>query len=528
MRLREALSVLSKSSPYAVSTERDNGISHALDAVKDYLYVQTDIEIDFRSELTKLSPSDKKIIFLCGSSGDGKSEILTRYSRDFSNRADFHLDATHSFRPDATAIQTLDELFLQFESESRPLVVGINTGMLGNYAEEGSVDVIKQSIKSFLNNEPVASNHIFLDFEQYPKFILEESGHTSKFAKMLLKRITATEDNIIRQIFDKEKQNDTCDTQLCANYDLLSIEEVQDVIIDVLFKARLMKDQFLTARALLDFIFHLVAGPAYLFDNLFSGADNELASKVIEFDPANIRTKNLDKFILSQSLQLKDSEFETYLQHLNNIGINKVLEPQSYLRLFYLIRKADLANNYHTYFIEDFKEQLIDTYSNIWHLHADYNGSTEQKATIRKFYREVALAAIHKYNNRNAPELDKNAFLVSEHNGFQLAAEIEIKADLKEIRIDNEKQSTHFNAYFKIGEKTKKLQININLLGLMQRIVEGYRPNKHDKNTVVLLDELVEEITEIANTTNTLLIVKGSQRIKINNIDDEEFEVSGI
>ena len=77
MRFREALSVLSKSSP----TERDKSISVHLDAVKNYLYIKTDIESDFKKFLTSLSPSDKKIIFLCGSSGDGNSEITNRYRR---------------------------------------------------------------------------------------------------------------------------------------------------------------------------------------------------------------------------------------------------------------------------------------------------------------------------------------------------------------------------------------------------------------------------------------------------------------
>jgi len=65
--LREVLSVLSKSSPYAVSTERDQSISVHLDAVKDYLYIKTDIESDFKKALTSLSPIDKRIIFLYGS-----------------------------------------------------------------------------------------------------------------------------------------------------------------------------------------------------------------------------------------------------------------------------------------------------------------------------------------------------------------------------------------------------------------------------------------------------------------------------
>ena len=40
MRFVDVLSVLSKSSPYAVSTERKDAISAELDAVKKYLYMR--------------------------------------------------------------------------------------------------------------------------------------------------------------------------------------------------------------------------------------------------------------------------------------------------------------------------------------------------------------------------------------------------------------------------------------------------------------------------------------------------------
>lgn len=527
--LRTALSVMSKSSPYAVSTERDATISTDLDAVKKYLYVQTDIEADFVKQLKGLSSTDKKIIFLCGSSGDGKSEILTKYKKEYQNRADFHLDATHSFRPSDSAIETLDELFTEFNTTPKPLVVGINTGMLGNYAEEGAVTEVTSSIKAFLEKQPTSENHIFLDFEDYPKFTLEIDGHTSKFAKELLQKITEKNENLIRQYFDVEMQKQSSDKKLCANYQLLGRKEVQDVIVDLLFKARLMKDQFLTARALLDFIFHLLAGPGYLFDNLFKKGENELTNIISDFDPSIQRTQKIDKFILSHSLQLPDVNFDDYKTALTAFGIRRGLNAESYLRLFYILRKSDYGNEYHKQFSNDFDEHLIDNYSEVWQLHTAFDSSPEQKEKLRHFYRQTAITAIHKYNNRNAPKLAKGEFFISEHNGYFLASSLELKADVKAIKNDHKKNTAYFTAYFRVGNKTLSLMVNINLLNLMQRIVSGYRPNKHDKNTVVLLDELVDEIADIANSADTLYIVgKGNKQYKITNVDNEDFEVSGL
>lgn len=224
MRLRDVLSVLSKSSPYAVKTERELAKSDALDEVKNYLYVETDIEKDFHDQLKSLSFGEKKIIFLCGSSGDGKSEILTRYSKQYKHKAHFHLDATHSFGPQETAIQRLNQVFADYESGSLALVVGINTGMLGNYAEEGGNDKVKLAVKAFLQKHNVTSEFVFLDFEQYPKFKLESHRYSSKFTEQLIQRITAQEDNIIRQYFDKERALPEPANVLCQNFELLSLQ----------------------------------------------------------------------------------------------------------------------------------------------------------------------------------------------------------------------------------------------------------------------------------------------------------------
>ncbi|GIU50477.1 hypothetical protein TUM4438_36610 [Shewanella sairae] len=530
LRFKSALSVLSKSSPYAVRTlhQNDNSIE---DQIENYLFITTNIEQAFKEALINATEDD--IIFLCGSSGDGKSEILTRYCEMamFKDRYKFHLDATHSFSPTSNAIQTLDTLFEENRTSNKTLVVGINVGMLGNYAQEGAElhDDIKSSIKSFLDDSPTESNHQFLDFEKFPKFVLGKNGYTAEFVKELFQKLTAPTNNIIRDHFDHEKTlTQAVDKKLCANYELLSDEAVQQTIIELLFKARLVKDQFLTARALLDFVFHLLAGPGYLFDNLFTGTDNELASKIVDFDPANIRTQHIDKFILSRSLGLPDHNYEVFVEALLLKGFTRSLAPESYLRLFYLLKNSEFANNYHLSFCGDFQQDLIKKYSEVWHLHCHFDGSDEHKLALRQYYKDVAIAAVHKYNNRNAPRLGKGEFFISEHNGFQLAADLELKVHVPQIAEDKETKTSHFNTYFKVGKRIVKLPTNINLLSLMLRIVEGYRPNKHDKNTVVLLDELVEEIAEVANETSTLHILYKNDRYKIANDDFDEFEVSGL
>ncbi|PSD40669.1 DNA phosphorothioation-dependent restriction protein DptF, partial [Vibrio sp. V02_P2A34T13] len=247
MTLLDALSILSKSSPFAVSTERDDQYDNLL-TYKKHIYVQTDIEADFKKAL--LSAKSNEIIFLCGSSGDGKSEILTQYSQKYKATHDFHLDATHSFSPNQTAIQTLDERFTQTKKNQKPLVVGINIGMLGNYAQEGAEEHsdIKKVIKSFLSRNylEIPKQYTFFDFEDYPKFSFDSEGSASDFADKFLKRLTEkTLDNPFYVLYDNELKSQG-HTKLTANFALLSRPSVQDALIRLLLKARLIKDQFLT------------------------------------------------------------------------------------------------------------------------------------------------------------------------------------------------------------------------------------------------------------------------------------------
>ncbi|MVB98559.1 DNA phosphorothioation-dependent restriction protein DptF, partial [Vibrio cholerae] len=55
-----------------------------------------------------------------------------------------------------------------------------------------------------------------------------------------------------------------------------------------------------------------------------------------------------------------------------------------------------------------------------------------------------------------------------------------------------------------------------------------YRPNKHDKNAVLLLDEALEQMLTVANKKETLFIIKDDKRYKVIKEESDYFEVSGM
>lgn len=539
--LRKALGVLAKSSSFSVTTvtERKKDV---FDELKQRLFVKQQIESDLEQFLN--STNADEIIFLCGSSGDGKSEILTRLMAEpsYKKNFDFHLDATHSFAPQQSAIDALDELFSQ--TRSRPLLIGINTGMLANYAKEGAEEhqAIRSTIENFLsgqlgNSSPCQQeNCFFFDFEHYPKFEFDDEKQYSSFIKRLLENLTEKSDKNLFYTIAKSDELNGQELRIVANFNLLSKPGVQDVLITQLFKARLMKDQFVTTRALLDLIHHLLLGPGYLFDNLFVGVENELVTKIAEFDPARLHTHELDQFILRYEIGLVDSSLDGFLKALKVQNIHferenaKPGDATSLIRLFWLLRYESLGNDYHSQFSNFFNEGLFERYVQIWHLHKNYTGQPEQRRSLQRFYATELIAGIQRYANRKAPELSmqKEEFFLGEFGGVKITAPVALKPDWDAILNKNTIHSNCFDAYLKVGQKSLlPVSIGLNLFELVDKLNNGYRPNKYDKNAIILLDEIVDLIIDEAKLSTEIKFYIDKQTVYTTRVDDDMITISG-
>lgn len=542
--LRQALSVLAKSSSFSVTTVTDRK-KDDFDKLKEQLFVEQDIEKDLRRYLDVAKPGE--IIFLCGSSGDGKSEILTRCKLDshFQHKFSFHLDATHSFGPRQSAIDALNDLFREHHQLSQPLLIGINTGMLANYAREGEDDFeeLRSAIDAFLSAQQEGSrpyrngNCSFFDFEHYPKFEFDENKQYSSFIKKLLNNLTNDSDeNLFQFIFRSDELNNP-DLNEVANFKLLCMSGVQDVLITQLFKARLIKDQFVTTRTLLDFLHHLLMGDGYLFDNLFTGKENDLINKVSDFDPARLHTYELDQFILRYELGLVDTELDEFLISLEKLHIKfnrqcvKPGDATSLIRLFWLLQHESVGNNYHHKFSKFFNESLFERYSEIWYWHKNYTADSEQKKSLSRFYSFELLAGIQRYANRRAPELSmqKEEIFLGEFGGVKITAPVEMKPDWDAIKNKHTAYPTGFDVYLKVGGETlSPVRIGLNLFELLNKLNNGYRPNKYDKNAIVLLDEIVELITEKAKSSREIKFYAGGARVYRAKADDDMISISGM
>lgn len=513
------LGTLARSSAQAVSTLAR--ASDEIERFKDYLYVETEIEKQFVKVLSA-TQNRHQIVFLCGSSGDGKSELLKKYRESYANKFDSHLDATHSFKPDQDAIQALNQLFDEHKTSDKPLVVGINIGMLLNFQNTAAEqhDDIKQAIARFVEGKRNFDHFNFLNFEDYPKFCLDEGKVGSEFISELLARVTADHPN--NALFQAYKLDTSPDNSLARhNYLLLQQPSVQQVIVRNLLHARLKFDQFFSTRALLDLIHHLVAGGLNLFDNLFASPKSGLASVLVSLDPCLIRTQKLDEFVVQQSLKIRDEAFEpfkeAYIEQFNGQEVR--LTPSSWVRAFYVLQEVECGNNYHQRFTQSFQQPLFDEYIQFWQLHQ----TLSNKRQLRDFYDKHLIAALLKFANRLVSKVVEDGIYLTERNGVILSAKVRIAMDSKSLaQANHDRNIQSFYAALKVGDQAiSPFPITISFLELARRILAGYRPNRHDKNTVVILEEVIEEIIRLASQSEEIRFHYEERRWWLRAEDDE-------
>ncbi|MCF6243870.1 MAG: DNA phosphorothioation-dependent restriction protein DptF [Sulfurovum sp.] len=515
---------LSKSSPQAVFTTKkitDSGDG----TIFDYLYIETEIEKYYKKVLSDYRESNA-IVFLCGSSGDGKSAIIGQNQKFFEKYYDVHIDATHSFSPDQSAVEALDQVFDNFKNNSKSLVVGINIGILLNYAREGSdkhTD-IKESINHYIKTNNSKGTTHFINFENYSKFEITDNSISSIFIHSLLNKVTMHSSlNPFYNAFNDDKNNDISKIEH-INFQLLSQEAIKKTIVELLVTVHLKYDQFLTTRSLLDFIYTLIIGPELLVDQLFESNSNSIMKNISKEDPCSQRSAKLDSFILERVSNKSDQKLNEFIEQFNDIFVDNILSKANaslLIRIFYLYRNDQCASNYHHAFISDFYDNTTNDFINLLYEHKEYN-KKQDKVLIRKFYTDLE-KAVMSYANKQLPDLSKQDLItLSEINNYILCTEVEFNPDWNAIKKYEEHSLHLFPSFLNVNNQPiGKLSISLNTYKLIKAINEGYRPNKHDRNTIILFEELIEKIIDIAKETQKLVIIQGNDIYEFKNRDGE-------
>lgn len=81
--------------------------------------------------------------------------------------------------------------------------------------------------------------------------------------------------------------------------------------------------------------------------------------------------------------------------------------------------------------------------------------------------------------------MQKEEFFLGEYGGVKITAPVELKPDWEAIRNKNTAHPTGFDVHLKVGQNSLlPVRIGLNLFELLNKLNNGYRPNKYDKNAI--------------------------------------------
>ena len=547
---------------------------------KTYMHVNRDVQDELQQIILAADKEESaQLILVCGSVGDGKSHIISYFKNkhsDVMSNFTLHNDATESLEPNKTSMDTLNDVLDNFSDEkigtsTEKLILAINLGTLNNFIDseyskrftvlQKYVESKKILEKSIIENRFDSSSNIqFINFSDYNLYTLKDGKVQSKYIKELINKITNPSE--INDFYNSYKENcSTCKNKdkcpIKANYELISEDNVQNAIVDLLVQCIIKRKIIISTRALLNFMYDLIIARSYIDVNSPMFKDkigklkneeyiNSLTPNIIfdhkelsfifnalsTLDPLNVRNEKIDDFIIKFNNSTELIEFfdeyidypKGYIEKINNVNFDE-LEGRRiktnllklFIRSYYFCGKGELFSlNDEVY--EDFIKYL-------------YFWNKGDKAKLIGLYAEIK-DGILKWNGE-AEKNHINIFVGKNQVKYKVSEEIELKADASNLPNNKESELIKFLTEMDIRYKGDKLDrscgidVDYSLYELLIRVGNGYRPNKKDKNHFIKFIEFINKI-ECAGSQNSQLIFteKNREENKKYRLEfDEEFEI---
>jgi DNA phosphorothioation-dependent restriction protein DptF len=544
------LQKLSESSKHAVA----QGTSYSLDEFREYLHIEREVERQLSDQIKHCSTQSKaQLLLVCGNVGDGKSHVLSYLNKEFSNEMDqftIHNDATESHNPSESSNDTLHKVLEGFRDENiensdDKIILAINLGTLSKFLEEhGSDYTLLQeyvSEKKILDTDVIHDDHFdekssfhHVNFTDYHIYSLTPEGPTSLIISTLLNRLTSNNDkNSIYKAYSALKKLDWSeDCPIRYNYEFLIKEENREAVMNLIIQAIVKNKEIVSVRSLLNFFFDLIVPvglnwenldlyqsqikkcsepdflslliPNYIFEHPeLSG----LFEKISKLDPCIYRHEGLDTNLINLINSDKPSALFSEFINKNSIeGIEEKLDSGTlkneeltklFMRLNFFGMRKKVAHLSDPYF-----EKYMST------LHHFNNN---QISAIKEVYSLVQESARRWYGD---PKKTKKVVVNLGRNQSKYRVFKDFKAvpDFKKESPSTDELLTkfvqEFTLYFKLDNSDIPIRIHIDygLYEILNRILNGYRPNKKDNNNYISFVSLINKLINQDNEDAALEI----------------------
>ncbi|EHA1004730.1 hypothetical protein Cp4434_01107 [Clostridium perfringens] len=532
---------------------------------KKYMHIERNVQSKLEELIINASESNKaQLILVCGSVGDGKSHIISYFKDkypDIISMFKLHNDATESLEPNQTSMDTLNDVLDEFSDEkinssNQKFILAINLGTLNNFIDSkyGSrftklkqfVDKNKILEQTIVENDFDSESNIqFVNFCDYHIYTIKDGKVKSQYIKELLGKITNKSE--LNYFYKSYKDNctncsisNTCPIKV--NYELLSNENVQESIIELLVQVIIKSKAIISTRALLNFLHDILISRTYIDINspifkqkisrlkpeeyinslmpniLFSHKElSSIFDGLNKLDPLNIRNEELDDFVIkfNNSVNLIELFNENidypkgFLGTIEELDFNdkQVVNKIRIDLLKLFIRSYLLCGKNHVFSLND------DIYDEF--IRNLYYWNKGEKGKLKDLYSFIK-NGILKWNG----EADKdsiNIFIGKNQNKYKVSEEIEFKADISNLPSNKDSELIKFLNTMEIKFKSDSLEnsetidIDYSLYQLLKKVIKGYRPNKKDKNQFVKFIEFINKL-EIAGSQNENLLFTEKNR----------------
>lgn len=526
-----------------------------------YMHVDRPVQQKFISILeSSYNSNHAELILLCGSVGDGKSHMLSYCKEKYPemiNNFYVHNDSTASLYIDKPASFTLMEIMEGFSDENiensdSKVILAINLGTLSNFIATDTENRFKK-LKEYIenagildeNNKGLEENKYFhsVNFADYHLYEITANGIQSNYVKGLIKKIVSKD-----EANDYFKNYCACCMQceaadkcpIKANYEMLSDEEIQDGIINVVVESIVKNKQIVSTRSLLNVIYEILVNegifergsleprkkpemmttmqyyksllPNILFEKRESA---EIFDAIRNVDPMNIGNELIDDFIV-------------YYENSSDI-VNVFLEDlEEYKPLLKRVEKEDFSKDA----MHEVKEQILKLYIRLCWLKNRKKELLPDDEDYVEYMKAVYAFNKGKYNDLKTiygivekgvlawnGYAEKNEMQLSSFNkktDYHMVQKIQIKKIVDNLPMNEGETLYSFKdelkLKFKYGEDIAELDVDYALLSLLKKIINGYVPSINDKRVNIKCVEFINKISKGGSKMEELYIRDMSQK----------------
>ena len=535
-----------------------------------YLHVLRTPEEVLRDLLLRIEKvSQKRLVLVCGSAGDGKSHLLS-YLRNEARLLDDYMvysDATESDAPNKTAISTLAKRIEAFNDENidnggtEKVIIAINLGMLNNFidSEEGeSFTKLRQyvinnnifSVDKALPFDP-NSNFYHVDFSDYQLYTLTNSGVRSDYLTQLFRKIFAkTSDN---PFYNAYCGNSNCDLHtrcpIRNNFEFLTNEKIQDFLVQKIIETSIKHKLVITSRDVLNFIYDAVVPhefdekafwktfnypskflenyikyttPMLVFDNKgTSSLLDHMAELKVDNGNAEKRDSELLDFYASDEIassiatKLDDSCYKQVIVGCDLPSIDGERELKKYLYKFIMYQRE---------MVDDSIEKDSIYASFVKDLYSVYSGKSKE---LRGLYESVT-RSIYSWDGLFGEKL---ICLDDSNDKYSIVENLSISPWL--IKTDPEEEVLRFLPTIAIRYRDSKeendvtIYLDYALYRLIQSMKDGYRPSSQDCNIHADFVSKIKALIDLGEKRKRVFIVpKGSEEKNRYVFEETEFGYS--